>query len=194
MRLTTLALQFLRIGSTGFGGPMSLIGLMEHHIVRRTDKLTEEDLAQGVAIGQILPGPVALGCAAHLGYRLRGFVGAIVSVTAMILPPFLLMLVISPLYLKYGRVPQVAAFFHGVGPAVMAVILATAWRMSGKCIRTWVAGAIAAAACAAVILKAPPGAHRLRDGARRAARAGLREAGATQGSAARAGAARRGAE
>lgn len=156
MTLSQLGLRFLRIGATGFGGPMSLIGLMEQHIVRKTEELTEEDLAQGIAIGQILPGPVALGCAAHLGYRLRGARGALVSVSAMILPPFVLMLALTPLYLRYGRVPEAAAFFRGVAPAVIAVILSTAWRLSAKCVQTWTAALITAAACASLVLKAPP--------------------------------------
>jgi len=132
MRLSTLAAEFLRIGATGFGGPMALIGLMQRRLVKEDGGVDAEDLAEGVAIGQMLPGPVAVDCATHIGYRVRGLLGAAVSTGALILPAFALMLVIAPLYLRYGRVPQVEGFFSGVAPAVVAVILAAAWRLGRK--------------------------------------------------------------
>lgn len=156
MRLTSLALKFLRIGATGFGGPMALIGLMEHHLVQKAKAVTPEEFAEGVAIGQILPGPVAVDCATHIGYRLHGVVGALVSVGALILPPFLLMLAITPLYLAYGRVPEAQGFFRGVGPAVVAVILVAAWRLSKRFVGDWRAGVIAGAAAVGILFKANP--------------------------------------
>jgi chromate transporter len=135
---------------------MALIGLMEQHLVDRHKEVTQEDLTEGIAIGQILPGPVAVDCAAHIGYRLRGVIGAIVSSAALTFPPFLLMLIVTPLYLHHGRVPEVAAFFAGVGPAVVAVIVAAAWRLSSRFVTDLASVLIAAAACAGVILQHHP--------------------------------------
>jgi hypothetical protein len=69
MRLTDLGARFLRIRSTGFGGPMALLGLMQQQLVERSDEVTPDDFADGVAVGQMLPGPVAVGCATFLGHR-----------------------------------------------------------------------------------------------------------------------------
>ena len=67
------------------------------------------------------------------------------------LPAFLLMLVITPLYLKYGRVLQVEGFFWWVRPAVVAVILAAAWRLGKKFVVDWGAAAIAVLVCAGAL-------------------------------------------
>jgi len=156
MKLTTLAGRFLRIGATGFGGPMALMGLMQNLLVDKTKEVDAEDFAEGVALGQILPGPVAVDCATHIGYRLRGVLGAVASTGGIVLPAFLLMLVITPLYLHYGKVPQVVGFFRGVGPAVVAVILAAAWRLGKKFVVDYGSGAIAAVVCVGAVLKLHP--------------------------------------
>jgi chromate transporter len=132
VKLTDLTLRFLRIGAMGFGGPMALIGLMQDRLVEKDRAVSPDDFAAGVALGQTLPGPVALGCATYLGFRLRGFLGACLSTGAMILPPFLLMLVLTPLYFQYGQVPQVAGFFKGVSPAIIAVIIMAGYNMVSK--------------------------------------------------------------
>lgn len=132
MTLAQLTGRFLRIGAMGFGGPMALIGLMQDRLVEKDEAVTADDFAAGVALGQTLPGPVALGCATYVGYRLRGFIGACASSGAMILPPFVLMLLLTPLYFQYGQVPQVAGFFKGVSPAIIAVIIMAGINMIGK--------------------------------------------------------------
>ena len=156
MRLTQLGARFLRIGSTGFGGPMALLGLMQQQLVERSDEVTQDDFADGVAVGQILPGPVAVGCATFLGYRLRGLPGAVIATGALILPSFVLMLIIAPLYLKHGQVPVVSGFFLGVAPAVIAIIAFAGWRLGKSFITDWRAAVVATLVAAAAIFKAPP--------------------------------------
>jgi len=156
MRLTELGGRFLRIGSTGFGGPMALLGLMQQQLVERSDEVTQDDFADGVAVGQMLPGPVAVGCATFLGYRLRGLPGAIITTGALILPSFLLMLIIAPLYLKHGRIPAVSGFFLGVAPAVIAIIAFAGWRLGKSFITDWRSAIIGVLAAAAALLHAHP--------------------------------------
>ena len=156
MRLSTLAARFLHIGATGFGGPMALIGLMHSKFVEKRQEVSEETFAEGVALGQMLPGPVAVDCATHIGYRLLGFWGAVVSTGALILPAFALMLILTPFYFHYGRVPQVEGFFKGVGPAVVAVILAAAWRLGQKFVTDLASALIAVGTVAGALLKVNP--------------------------------------
>jgi chromate transporter len=156
MRLRTLAARFLRVGAMGFGGPMALIGLIHEQVVEKHHDVSEEEFSTGVALGQILPGPVAIDAAVYLGHRLRGFWGACVTAGSMILPAFLLMLVLTPLYLKYGHVPQVSGFFKGVAPAIIAVILMAGYNMAQKFKFTFGAVLIAIVAGAGMIMKVNP--------------------------------------
>lgn len=155
MTLRRLAARFLRIGATGFGGPMALMSLMQQQLVERGE-VEQEELANGMALGQMLPGPQAVNCATYLGYRLRGLAGAVVSAGALLLPAFVLMLILTPAYFAYGARPEATGFFRGVGPAVVAVILAAAWRMAPRFIVGWGSGLIALVAFAGTMLKLNP--------------------------------------
>lgn len=156
MRLRTLARKFLKIGATGFGGPMALIGMMHRDLVERGQDVPEETFSEGIALAQMLPGPDAVDCATHIGFRLRGFIGATVATAALVLPAFLIMLVVSPLYLKYGQIPQASGFFRGVGPAVVAIILAAGWRMGRKVVSDWRAALVVSGVLAGALLKVHP--------------------------------------
>lgn len=125
----------IRVGSTGFGGPMALISMLQQHLVERRKAVTAEEFSEGVAIGQVLPGPIAVDAAIHVGYRLHGWLGAAAGACGLILPPFLIMLVLTPLYFHYGRVPQAQGFFAGVRPAVAAAIVAATVRLGKRGIK-----------------------------------------------------------
>lgn len=157
MRLTRLGAKFLRIGATGFGGPMALIGLMHQDFVEGEGaEVSEADFVDGVAIGQMLPGPVAVDCATHLGHRLRGLAGAVVSTLALIAPAFLMMLIIAPLYLRHGSLPQVAGFFAGVAPVVIAVLGFAGWRLGRQFVTDRPSAMIALFVALAAVLQAHP--------------------------------------
>ncbi|MBM3499269.1 MAG: chromate transporter [Armatimonadetes bacterium] len=132
MSLLQMFLTYLRIGATGFGGPMALIGMLQEQFVERKKAISSAEFAEGVAIGQILPGPIAIDAAVYVGYRLRGWLGAIAGAVGLILPPFLIMLVLTPLYFEFGKVPQAQGFFAGLRPAVVAVIAAASWRLGKR--------------------------------------------------------------
>lgn len=137
---------FLRIGASGFGGMIALLGLLQEQMVERRKWVTAEEFNEGVAIGQILPGPIVVDTATHLGYRLHGWKGAVLSTLGLILPAFLLMLVLSPIYLRYGRLPQMSGVFWGIRAAVMAVIVAACYRLGRSSLRDWRSGLIAVGA------------------------------------------------
>ena len=145
----------LRVGATGFGGPMALIGMLQDHFVERRKAVTPEVFSEGVAIGQVLPGPIAVDAAIHMGYRLWGWLGAMAGAVGLVLPPFLLMLVITPLYFHFGnQVHEVQGFFAGVRPAVVAVIAAAALRMGKKGLKGGREYIIAAVIFAGMLLRA----------------------------------------
>ncbi|NCO35542.1 MAG: hypothetical protein AUJ92_21340 [Armatimonadetes bacterium CG2_30_59_28] len=126
---TDLANVFLRIGSTGFGGMAALLAMVHEQVVERRKWISDEEFAEATAIGQVLPGPIVVDAVTHIGYRLRRWTGAVVSASALILPAFLLMLALTPLYLHFGDVPRMQGVFLGIGAVVPALIAAAGWRI-----------------------------------------------------------------
>jgi len=150
--LLNLFLSFLKVGSTAFGGFMALISVVENVFVTRTKRIEHNDMLDGISLASMLPGAVAVNVVAYVGYRLHGVAGVIVSVLAVVLPSFLLILLLSHLYLRYGAIPAVNNIFNGFMPAVTAVIVATAWNLGRKTIITWRQGIISLAAFSGLLL------------------------------------------
>ncbi len=126
--LTEIAKLFLTIGTIGFGEGMAIIALMQEYCVNRKKWINNEEFSHGIALGQFL-GPFSVNAAIFIGYRLRGFKGAIVSLTSFLLPSFIFITILSALYYKYHNVPSLQSALHGIGPVVIALILAAAFRM-----------------------------------------------------------------
>jgi len=117
--LPYLFTNFLKIGSTAFGGFMALVSVIENIIVERRKLLTHEDMLDGISLASILPGPVAANVVAYVGYRLRGGWGALMTATAVLLPSFLLVVGLTIFYLQAGEVPAINRIFAGFIPAVL---------------------------------------------------------------------------
>jgi len=101
----------------------------------------------------MLPGAVAVNVVAYVGYRLRGIPGVVVSVVAVIVPSFLLILLLAWLYARWGAIPSVASVFNGFLPAVCAVILATAWNLGRKAVAGWPQAILMFAATSALLAR-----------------------------------------
>ena len=127
--LLQLAGVLLKVGATGFGGAMPMLALIHTDYLEKRRWVSQEEFDEAVMVGQIMPGPIAVDAITHMGYKLRGWPGAIVSWFAFILPSFLLMLGLTLVYMQYGGVPQFVGLFKGLGAGVVAVIAAAAWRM-----------------------------------------------------------------
>ncbi|MEE8388084.1 MAG: chromate efflux transporter [Acidiferrobacterales bacterium] len=134
--LSNLAWTFLKVGATAFGGFMALISIVENIVVERRRLLSHEDMLDGISLASTLPGPVAVNVVAYVGYRLRGGAGALVAASAVILPSFVLITVLSFVYFRWGQIPAMQKLFMGFIPAVTAIIINTAWGMSCKTIST----------------------------------------------------------
>jgi chromate transporter len=124
-------LYFLNLGATGFGGPIALCGYMQRDLVERRRWISKEDYLEGLALSQLAPGPLAAQLAIYLGWVRGGVLGATLVSFAFILPSFLMVLVISALYVRYGGLPGIQGLFYGIGAAVIAVIVRSAWKLLG---------------------------------------------------------------
>lgn len=117
-----LSVFFFKVGSFIFGGGLVIIPLLESEVVSRLHWLTSSEFIHGVAIGEITPGPVVI-TAAFVGYRVAGFLGALVSTMAIFLPSFLFIMVASPFLRSIRLNPRVQSFLKGVTPAVLGAII-----------------------------------------------------------------------
>jgi len=142
----------LKTGATGFG--MGMIGILHQEAVTRRSWLTEEEFGDGLALANLLPGPVAVDVGVYVGYRLRGWAGATVCLLALLVPSFVLMLGLTIAYLHYGHLPQLSGLFGGLNAAVVALVLAVAYRTARSSVRSASQSALLAAALAAALLQA----------------------------------------
>jgi chromate transporter len=133
--LTYLFLTFLRIGATSWGGFMALISMIQKKVVEKDGNLEAHVIMEGISLASVLPGPMAVNVVSFVGYRLGGWAGAFVSVVAVLLPSFLLMLILSHLYFLYGNIPAMSHFFSGILPAVAAIIISVAVNLGQKSIK-----------------------------------------------------------
>ncbi len=142
-----LVCYFLRLGSFGFGGPIALAGYMHRDLIERR-WISEDEYREGLAFAQMMPGPLAAQLAMWIGFIRHGVAGASLVGIVFTLPPFLMVLVISYLYVAYHGLPLVQALFYGIGPAVIAIVALSALRLArttvGSDRRLWAIFAVVA--------------------------------------------------
>src|ERR687885_622752 len=100
--LVPLVGYFLKLGTIGFGGPVALIGFMYRDLVEGRRWVSQDEYKLGLALAQIMPGPLAAQLAIALGYFRAGLMGATLVGLAFVLPSFLMVIVLSMLYVSYG--------------------------------------------------------------------------------------------
>ena len=128
-RLGSVVALFAAIGAFTFGGGLSMIALVEEHVVGRLHWLTPEEFIAGLALGQLTPGPV-LTFAAYVGYKLLGVGGAVAAAAAAFLPSFVLMLAILPLFDRIRDLAWARALIQGIAPGVIGVMAVALARMA----------------------------------------------------------------
>uniref|UniRef100_A0A7C4TBN2 Chromate efflux transporter n=1 Tax=candidate division WOR-3 bacterium TaxID=2052148 RepID=A0A7C4TBN2_UNCW3 len=127
--LRNLIKPFLKVGLFGFGGGAGMLAILRNECVRKQKLISDEELATAVAIGQMLPGPFVPNYCEYIGYRLAGIKGAIVSGTALLLPSFILMLILSYLYFIFHTIPVISQIFKGIGAVMTAIIIWASYDM-----------------------------------------------------------------
>jgi chromate transporter len=120
--LREVALLFLRLGVTSFGGPAAHVALMEDEVVRRRAWLGREEFLDLYGATQLVPGPNSTEMAIHLGYRRAGWAGLVVAGTCFIVPAALVTLALAWAYVRFGALPEVRWVLYGVKPVIIAVV------------------------------------------------------------------------
>jgi chromate transporter len=126
---------FLRLGTFGFGGPIALAGYMQRDLVDRRRWISKQDYVEGLAFSQLSPGPLAAQLAMYLGWVRAGRLGSTLVGLVFVLPSFLMVFALAAFYLEYGgSLPWIQGVFYGMGAAVIAIIVLSAYKLSRRTI------------------------------------------------------------
>jgi chromate transporter len=126
--LGVLFLTFLKIGATLYGSGYVLLAFLHDDFVNRLGWLTDQQLLDAIAIGQLTPGPVFT-TATFIGYLVGSWAGAIVATVAVFLPSFVFVAVVYPLVPRLRASPWTAAFLDGANAAAVGLMAAVAWQL-----------------------------------------------------------------
>lgn len=153
--LPTLFRESLKVGCLGFGGPAGQIALMHRVFVDERKWIDDTRFQHMLAFCMLLPGPEAQQLATYIGWRLRGWAGALIAGWMFVLPGALIVLALSWLYVNYGAAPLVAAAFDGIKCAVVALVAEALLKVGKRALKTRTALLIAIVTFAALVFGAP---------------------------------------
>lgn len=135
--LLALFLNFAKIGLFTFGGGYAMIALIENACVEKKQWITHDEMMNITVIAESTPGPIAINCATYVGYKQKGFLGAIVATIGMILPSFCIIFLISLFLDHFLEITWIAHAFLGIKIAVGILILDAAIKMIQKMQKKW---------------------------------------------------------
>lgn len=150
--LREIALLFLRLGATAFGGPAAHIALLEDEVVRRRGWLTRERFLDLLGATNLIPGPNSTEMAIHLGYLRGGPLGLVLAGVCFIVPASLLSAALAWAYVRFGGVPRVEGVLYGIKPAIIVIVVQAVVSLSRAALRTRWLVVIAVASAAAALL------------------------------------------
>ncbi|MEG1483115.1 chromate transporter [Clostridium sp.] len=129
-KLVEMFIAFFKIGAFTFGGGYAMIPLIEEEVVKNKKWMSQEEFMDILVVSQSLPGALAINCSLFLGYKIGGFIGAIIALLAVILPSFLIIIVIASFFMQFRNNYYVNAAFKGITAAVPMLVLIGAVSLS----------------------------------------------------------------
>ena len=147
--LARLGWFFLKVGALLYGGGYVLFAFVDHGLVRDYHWMTQRQVLDAIAIGQLTPGPV-LSTATFIGYLLGGGAGALVATIAIFLPSFLYVAALGPILPRLRRSPWMAAFLDSVNVCALALMAGVTITLARDTLRAWPMWVIAVASLAAL--------------------------------------------
>lgn len=147
---------WLKLGFISFGGPAGQIALMHTELVERRHWISERRFLHALNYCMLLPGPEATQLAVYIGWLMHRTWGGIMAGLLFVLPSLAMLIGLSWVYIAYGNVPVVAGILYGIKPAVVAIVLAAAWRIGSRSLKNgWLIGIAVAAFIAIAVLDVP---------------------------------------
>jgi chromate transporter len=135
-RLLEVALVFLKLGVTAFGGPAAHIAMMDNEIVRRRRWVTPERFLDLLGVSNLVPGPSSSELAVYLGYERAGVPGLIAAALCFVSPAALMVAALARAYVQLGTVPRVQGALYGLKPVVIAVVVQAVWALAPRALRS----------------------------------------------------------
>ena len=123
-RLGDILLSFLKIGAFTFGGGYAMIPVIQPEVITRRGWIAEQEFIDLLTLAQTAPGPISLNTAVFVGYKCRGFLGALMAILGVILPSFIVILGVAIFFSEIRDNEWVDAALRGMRPAVVALIVA----------------------------------------------------------------------
>ena len=141
---------WLKLGFISFGGPTGQIAIMHQELVEKRRWISEGRFLHALNYCMVLPGPEAQQLATYIGWLMHRTWGGIVAGGLFVLPSVFILIALSWIYVTYGNVPLVAGIFYGIKPAVVAIVLAAAWRIAQRALKHLALWGVSAAAFVAI--------------------------------------------
>ena len=155
--LKDIFLAFLKIGTFSFGGVYSMLPLFEKELVERRKWLTHEEFIDGVAIGQMTPGPPIVNTGICAGYKLKKTGGAATAIAGMAFTGTIIAIMLAVFYIKTKDSNLLQSAMRGTGAAVAGLLLSVIYKMAVKVIKDYKSALFAMSAFFALaVLKVNP--------------------------------------
>ena len=136
--LGELALLFVRLGATSFGGPAAHIAMMEDEVVHRRRWLSRDEFLDLIGATNLIPGPNSTELAIHIGRARAGWRGLLVAGTCFIFPAMVIVLGLAWAYVRFGALPAMTSVMAAVAPVVVVIVAQALWRLSRTALKsTW---------------------------------------------------------
>lgn len=120
---------FLMVGTFSFGGGLTLVAFIQDQVVNHYQWLTPREFIDGLALGQLTPGPILM-VSAYVGYKSAGLGGAALAAAATFAPAFVLMLSLLPVLERARKLLWTRAAMKAIGPAAIAVLAVSLAQMA----------------------------------------------------------------
>ncbi|MDB6054496.1 MAG: chromate transporter [Verrucomicrobiales bacterium] len=147
---------WLKLGFISFGGPAGQIAIMHTELVQNKKWIDEARFLHALNYCMLLPGPEATQLAIYIGWLLHRTAGGIIAGTLFVLPSMVILWSLSMVYVHFGNVPWIVAFFYGLKPAVLAIVAAAVLKLGKKALRNeWMWCLAALAFVALFVFKLP---------------------------------------
>ncbi len=141
---------WLKLGFISFGGPTGQIAIMHSELVEKRRWISEARFLHALNYCMLLPGPEAQQLATYIGWLLHKTRGGIAAGTLFVIPSIFILWALSYVYAVYGNIPWIASIFHGLKPAVVAIVASAVIRIGRKALKNEVMWTIAGAAFVAI--------------------------------------------
>ena len=133
--LREVAILFLKLGITGFGGPAAHIAMMHDEVVKRRKWVDDQHFLDLLGATNLIPGPNSTEMTIHLGLVRAGWKGLIAGGACFILPAMLIVMAIAWTYVQFGTTPEASWLLYGIKPVVIAIIVQALWGLGQRAVK-----------------------------------------------------------